>query len=335
MPKKSKPKVFITGGAGFIGSAIARNLSKHGWQVRTFDITEAEQVSGDHHVGTVMYADEIFRAMHGCEYVIHLAAMLGVRRTEQDRIQCLDINIGGTKSVLDACVKAGVKKVIFSSSSEVYGEPIKTPISETDAVSPKSVYAITKLAGEEYLKAYAKEYGFDYSIVRFFNVYGPGQVAEFVLPRFVKAVRSHTQPIIYGKGDQIRCFCHVDDAAEGLRLILESKKSHGHIFNVGNDTQQVTVKHLAERIIKHAGKGLELTYLDLNKSDRSHEREIVKRIPDISKARDILGYTPAISLDTGILQMLQSVDIKDTWTVPTSVKNRQNSNRKDASKSRR
>src|SRR3989338_5393002 len=219
--KKTKRKVLITGGCGFIGTAVARHFYNSGFRVRTFDIVEPIKAIDEH--------------------VIHLAAMLGVKRTEHSRMQCLDVNISGTKNVLDAAVRAGIKKIVFSSSSEVYGEPLKTPISEEHRVHPKSVYAVTKLAGEEYLRAYKKEYGLDYTIVRFFNIYGPGQVAEFVMPKFIKLVLNNQPPTVNGDGKQIRSFCYVDDAAEGVRLALMSKKSNSEIFNIGNDKAVVSI----------------------------------------------------------------------------------------------
>ena len=118
------PRVLITGGAGFIGQALARVLLKRGFHVRTFDMFRPQETVGEHIVGTIMYPDEIGKAAHGSEFVVHLAALLGVRRTEEQRLRCLDININGTKNVLDACGSAGVKKIVFASSSEVYGEPV-------------------------------------------------------------------------------------------------------------------------------------------------------------------------------------------------------------------
>src|SRR3990172_8996844 len=181
-------KVLITGGAGFIGHTMAKYFASKGLEVKTFDLFQPPKTVGEHIVGTIMFPDELYKAMKGCDYVVHLAA------------------------VLDVAVKAGIKKIVLSSSSEVYGEPAKTPISEDDKTFPKSVYAVSKLAGEEYVKAYHQTHGLDYSIVRFFNVYGPGQVAEFVLPKFIRAAMIGTPPIINGDGKQVRSFCYVDDA---------------------------------------------------------------------------------------------------------------------------
>lgn len=306
-------RVLITGGAGFIGSAVAKYLAEKGFEIRTLDIVKPKKPVGEHILGSIMFPDEIAQVMKGCEAVVHLAAMLGVKRTEAKRMECLEINIKGTKNILEECCKRGIKKIIFSSSSEVYGEPQRLPIRETDPVSPKSVYGISKLAGEEYLKAYQKEWGLDYSILRFFNIYGPGQIAEFVIPRFVKAVREDQPPTIYGDGSQIRSFCYVGDAAQAVWLALTNQKANGQTFNIGNDKTETTIKELASRVIKLSGKDLQPTFLTMEMSDRTKQREIVKRTPDISKARKFLGYEPQVDLNAGIMKMMQGPAIPAAW----------------------
>ncbi len=306
-------KVFITGGAGFIGHIVAKRLLARGLSVKTFDLVGSDENICEHIMGTIMYPEELYNALKGSDYVIHLAARLGVRRTEEDRMKCLDINIQGTKNVFEAATKAGVKKVIFCSSSEVYGDPRSLPIKETDPVSPKSVYAVTKLAGEQYSKAYRQMFGINYSIIRLFNVYGPRQVAEFVIPRFIKAVLEDKEPVIYGSGQQKRCFCHVEDAAAGIALALVKEEANGGIFNIGNDREEISIIDLARKVIALAGKNLKPQFVTLENSDRSSHREILERVPDISKAREILGYEPKILLIEGILSIIKSGNIKASW----------------------
>jgi len=315
-----KAKVLITGGAGFIGTSLAKYLLGKGLAVKTFDMYEPRNRICEHHVGTIMFPHDLDRAMRGYDYVVHLAAILGVRRTERERTQCLDINIIGTKNVLDACAKARVKKVVFASSSEVYGNAQRIPISESDPVSPNSVYAVTKLAGEEYVRAHSRMQGFRYSIVRLFNVYGPGQVAEFVLPRFVKSVLENIPPTVYGDGNQIRSFCHVTDAAQGIYLALDRKGTDNQVFNIGNDKTAITVADLAKKVISVSGISLKPRYIDMQDADRSPEREIINRVPDISKARTILRYRPTVSLDRGIKDLLKTGNIEETWFDPLTKK---------------
>ncbi len=297
-----KKTVFITGGAGFIGHAVARRFARGGWSVRTFDLLQPHRKIGTHITGTIMYPEELYAAMRNADAVVHLAAMLGVARTESERLQCLAVNISGTANVLEAAAKAHIKKIIFASSSEVYGEPDKTPIQETDKVFPKSVYAVSKLAGEELVRAYHQTHGINFSIVRFFNVYGPGQVAEFVVPNFLRAALQGDSLPLNGDGTQVRSFCFVDDAAEGVFLAMESTKANGGTFNIGNDRASASLIELARKVVSLRGKGkkIGIQFLKESESDRTREREIQRRTADITKARRILGYRPRISLDRGL-----------------------------------
>ncbi|MCK4901812.1 MAG: NAD-dependent epimerase/dehydratase family protein [Thermoplasmatales archaeon] len=315
-------KVLVTGGAGFIGSAMTNKLIEKKFEVKMFDLgIQFEKNSPPQDVeiykGSILDKNDLMNAMEGCDYVVHLAAALGVRKTEKERLNTLNINIQGTKNVLDACVKDHVKKIVFSSSSEVYGDQTKLPISETNPFYPKSIYAITKLVGEEYLNAFNQRYGLEYSILRFFNIYGPGQVAEFVMPKFIHLVKNNTPPKIYGQGNQIRAFCYIDDAVEGAYLALKNKDANSEIFNIGNDKEPITMKDLFEKIIKISEKDLKPEFVPMEKSDRTEKREIIKRIPDISKAREILDYEPNISLDEGIRRTIEQDQIRRTWAIPT------------------
>jgi len=308
-------KVLVTGGGGFIGSSVARCLLDNGVGVRIMDIMESDIDGVEKIKGSILDQNVVSEAVRGCDAVIHLAAMLGVRKTEIERLDCLNINIVGTVNVLDACVKDGVKRIVFSSSSEIYGEPDISPINEESAKKPKSVYAMTKLISEEYLAAYYKRYGLDYSIIRFFNVYGIGQVAEFVLPRFVKAVLEGNSPVVYGSGDQIRSFCYMDDAAKGVYLALTNDEAKGEVFNIGND-EEISMTDLAKKVIEVSGKDTKIKHVDMAESDRSVGRDILFRRPDISKARELLGYSPQVCLDEGIRTLIEHGSIPDSWYEP-------------------
>lgn len=316
-------RVLITGGAGFIGSHIAHNLAEKGFKIRLFDLSFKNfdvlskkfdcNFAPQKVIGNVLDTISLAEAVRGCDYVVHAAAMLGVKNTEQKKLECLDVNILGTINVLDACVKEGVKRIIFTSSSEVYGEPIECPIRETNPTSPVSLYGVSKLAGEEYMKAYQAKHGLDYSIVRFFNVYGPGQVAEFVMPRFIKNVLNNEPPIVYGTGEQIRAFCFVEDAAEGVSRVIMEGNGKNQIFNIGNDEESISMKDLAEKVVKISGKSLSPRFVAMQDSDREESREIQKRIPTIYQARQMLKYQPRFSLDAGIKKVIEAGCIFDTW----------------------
>lgn len=316
-------KILITGGCGFIGNAITKNLLNRGFDVKIFDLPMQFELNPPHNdvevfKGSIMDIDAVTNAIKGCDYVIHLAALLGVKRTEEERLSCLNLNIQGTVNVLEACVRDNVKKILFSSSSEVYGDLKLSPINENTPKNPVSVYAVTKLAGEEYLKAYKQRYNLDYSVVRFFNVYGPGQVSQFVVPRFILSVLKNEQPTIYFGGSQIRCFCYVDDAVEGAVLAMLSQKANSDVFNIGNEKGYCSVIDLAKKIINLTGKDMEPIMAQPDLSDRTEYREIFERIPDISKAKSILGYNPKISLDKGLGMTIKHGKFSTDWTKPTS-----------------
>ena len=311
-------KIFVTGGAGFIGLNVVQQLLDDGHDVTIFDLpgqVEKAKIPEDVHVivGSILDNVAIHRALLGNEYVVHLAARLGVKRTEVERMSCLNVNINGTVNLLEAAVKENIKKVIFSSSSEVYGNQSRIPISENNPVNPISVYAITKLVGEEYLRAYKQEYNLDYSIVRFFNVYGTGQVAQFVIQRFVEAVKNNQSPQIFGDGKQVRCFCHVKDAARGLISALFSSKANSEIINIGNNNEKTSLEELVSMIINISKKDLEPKFIPFEKSDRNVGREVFNRVPSIEKARQYLNYKPIISLEEGIKELILSTDPIFDW----------------------
>ena len=169
-------KVLVTGGNGFIGSEVCKLLLKKKFSVISFDLIKVKTPDLQNNFnGSILDPVELSKAIKDCDYVIHLAASLGVANTEKNRLECLHINIQGTINVLEACVKHNVKKVIFASSSEIYGEQKKVPINENAPLNPKSNYAITKLVGEEFMRAYFDTHKLKYNICRFFNVYGPAQ----------------------------------------------------------------------------------------------------------------------------------------------------------------
>ena len=245
----------------------------------------------------------------GHDAVIHLAAALGVQKTDNQPLNCLDVNIQGTINVLDVCVKKKIKKVIISSSSEVYGDHKGKKISEIDEVIPKSVYAISKLAGEEYIKSYAKKYGLKYNICRFFNVYGFGQKPDFVIPIFFKDSLKKKTISVYGNGNQVRSFCNVYDAAKGMLKILENGKNK-QIYNIGNDKEPISIKNLAKKVKKITNNNTRIKFVNYKNSDREKTRDIFYRSPNIDKARKEILYEPSVSLDEGLKMMLDRLDAK-------------------------
>ena len=300
----TKKKVLVTGAGGFIGTKVVQELWDRGCEVYYFDVIDPK-IEGIKrlNLGTILDQYDLALAVKGCDYAIHLAALLGVYKTDNSRLETLHVNIDGTLNFIEACVKEGVKKIVFSSSSEVYGDQEKFPITEENPLNPKSVYAVSKIAGEEYLKAYAEMYPFQYNIVRLFNVYGEYQREEFVLPKFVQWVVNNEPPVIYGDGEQNRSFCYVADAARGIVDALLGE-TQGEVFNIGNDREPISIKDLAYKLIRLSGKSLQPEFIDYEESDRESSREIGKRIPSIEKAKRVLGYEPRYSLEYGLKQMI-------------------------------
>ena len=294
--------ITITGGSGFIGSSLVEVLRKK-HVITIFDVNKTQFNDVTFVQGDIIDPKSTDAAIRNSDVVIHLAAALGVINTEQNPIETLDTNIFGTKNVLDACKNNDVKKIIFSSSSEIYGEPIKIPIKETDKVLPITNYGISKLAAEEYIKAYYKNFGLRYTILRLFNVYGEKQRNEWVMTEFVSRAIKNQDIIIHGTGSQIRAFCHVSDTLKGFEIALE--KGDGEIFNIGNDSEPISIKKLAERIISLSNSKSSIKLIPFEKSDRDRN-EIMNRAPSIEKAKQILGYQSKMSLDEGIKKILEA-----------------------------
>ncbi len=326
-------RILITGGGGMIGLALASNLLRKGYAVRCFDLYEQflrrrEEVQGLQELGnveivpgTIMDRWAIALAARDCDAVVHLAAMLGVRRTEENRLVCIDVNVNGTDNVLNACVQNGVRRMVLASSSEVYGEPTRNPVQEDDETKGKTVYAVTKLAAEELAKGYHQICPtLDYSIVRFFNTYGEGQVAQFVLSRFVKRVVDGQNPIVYGDGMQQRSFCHVTDAVEGVALILGSERARGRVYNIGNSKEVYTLRETAQKVIDtlapDAGRTVEV--VGFEGADRTADREIITRFCDTTRAAEELGFKAGVTLEEGIRRIAAAADIHDSWIGFTS-----------------
>lgn len=321
--------VFITGVAGLIGRRLTEKLVDAGYGVRGFDLGEqvalcrdrldAIAAKGDFVVteGTILDRSGVARAMRGCTVVIHLAAMLGVKRTEEDRLRCLEINITGSDHILNACVLNGVRHVIVASSSEVYGEPLSNPVKETDITQGKTVYAISKLASEELAKGYSQAFpSLAHTIVRFFNTYGEGQVAQFVLTRFVRDVLEGRNPVVYGDGQQVRSYAHVDDITEGLVEIIRNPRARNQVYNLGNGAEAMTLRELAQKVIDtlRPDSGLSVEILGgFQGSDRTPEREIHNRVCDSAKAREELGFQASVTVEEGIRRIAAQSRIQHNW----------------------
>lgn len=316
-------KIVVTGGAGMIGLEVCKQLTQLGHEVRLLDLGEQIQRVRDAiprnckvYYGSIVDLSSLRESMQGADSVIHLAALLGVQRSERDMLKTIEINIEGTKNVLDCAVQSRIKKIVFSSSSEVYGEPIETPITENTMTQGKTVYAVTKMAGEELCRAYNQKYPIEYTILRYFNCYGPYQNAQFVLAKFIKNVLDNKSPEIYGDGSQIRSYSYVSDTARATVQAILRPEANGKIINIGNGNAPITLSELAQKVIKIAGKDGKLNPIYKNfgvDADRIKSREIFKRFCDGTRAKELLGWEPSYSLDQGIKAVIDSGIIFDRW----------------------
>lgn len=316
--------VLVTGGAGCIGLEVCRELRERGHTVHLLDLPE--QIQRVRHAipdgvrvfyGSILDRSTIREAIEECEAIAHLAAYLGVARTEANRLRTLEINIEGTRNILDVALQHGVSRVVFASSSEVYGEPVENPVHERSMTQGKTVYAVSKLAGEELCRAYTQRYPrLEHVILRLFNTYGPYQVARFVVPRFIWNVLHDQPPIVYGNGDQIRSYCYASDTAWAIAEALVRSEAANDVLNIGNSAQPLSLLELAEQTIRIAGKSGHVrpeVRGGFDRTDRTREREIYHRFCDASKARRLLGFEPKVSLHEGIRRIIELRAIFPSW----------------------
>ena len=289
-------KILVTGGNGFIGHTLVRHLLDEGNEVKVIDIKPIKFSSQNLEFVKKSVLEDISADMEGCDMVYHLAAELGVINSDKKPLNTLAVNIDGTVNVFRCALSANVKKIVYTSSSEVYGEPREIPIKEDSPKSPVSIYGVSKLTAEMYAKGYVQEHGLNINPVRLFNVYGPGQGFEWVMPIFIQKVLSNEPPVVFGDGSQIRCFTYISDIVSGMETVRK-KGAKGEAYNIAN-TDEITMKELAELIIKLSGKNLLPKIVGFGKDTRQKEREIMKRIPSIEKLKG-LGWQPKINVHDG------------------------------------
>jgi UDP-glucuronate decarboxylase len=306
----TKIKILVTGGAGNIGSALVEKLitnsqnfvvvvdnlstgflsklpspEKTNWKLINADVNNFNDISA------VMLS-------YNFDYVFHLAAIVGVIRTQENPIAVLN-DIEGIKNVLNLSKNSSVKHVYFSSSSEVYGEPVELPQNEyRTPLNSRVPYAVVKNVGESFFRSYWQAYGLPYTIFRYFNTYGPKQSTDFVVAKFLALALKNEDISIYGDGTQTRTFTYVDDTIEVCHTIFENRLLINDVINIGND-ELMTIKELAELTIKITRSKSNIVYLSPLK-----EGDMTRRQPDNSKMREILNKR-LISVEEGILKMMK------------------------------
>lgn len=301
-------KILITGGAGNIGASLAERLSKEN-QVVIFDnlITgDLNKILFNPNVkfikGDVNNYDELSAVMisNMFDYVFHFAALVGVKRTVENPLLVFK-DIEGIKNILNLSKNTSVRKVFFSSSSEVYGEPVVIPQNEeTTPLNAKLPYALVKSLGESFFRVYNKEFGLNYTIFRFFNTYGPRQSTDFVISKFIHLAQNNQDITIYGDGTQTRTFCYIDDNIDTIYKIFNENLLNGETVNIGNDFE-ITIYQLAKLIINVLESKSKIIFLD-----PLLEGDMTRRKPDISKMKGILDRD-LTDLKTGILKCANKI----------------------------
>jgi UDP-glucose 4-epimerase len=302
-------KILITGGAGFIAGALAAKLSEN--QDDTLVLVDnlvsgsMKKVPVSRHknihfikcdVNDFKEISSVFFAWK-FDYVFHYAALVGVQRTLANPVKVLE-DIEGIKNILNLSKNNGVKRIYYSSSSEVYGEPVQIPQNEhTTPLNSRLPYAIVKNLGEAFLRAYHKEYKLEYTVFRFFNTYGPLQSEDFVITRFLNSSLKNENITIYGDGSQTRTFCYINDNVDVCEKIFRQNLHINDVVNIGSDVE-VSILTLAEKIISLTGSKSNVVHLP-----PLAEGDMTRRKPDISKMNALL-IRPITTLEEGLKQII-------------------------------
>ena len=306
--KSKKINVLVTGGAGFIGSRLCEKLA----QLPNIYVVAVDDLSTGHPQklplsnpnirfikADVNNRNEIAEIMMSWkfDYVFHYAAVVGVKRTLNYPLLVFR-DIDGIRNILELCKNTGVKRIFYSSSSEVYGEPVEFPQNEeTTPLNSRLPYAIVKNLGEVYIKAYHKEFGLEYTIFRFFNTYGPKQSIHFVISKFLKMALTNNDITIYGDGLQTRTFCYIDDNVDATINAFINNKFVNDVVNIGSEVE-TRILDLAKLIINITGSKSKIVHLP-----PLAEGDMRGRRPSIEKMKQLLDR-PLITLEEGIKKIL-------------------------------
>jgi len=300
--------VLVTGGAGFIGSHLVDRLVQDKHCVTVLDnllrgnkIPKRVQERITFIEGDVRDTKLVYESMKDMDVVYHFAAVLGVDVVADFPVETMDVEIIGTRNVIEAMHAHGVKQLFYASTSGIYSHSaiVKTALSEEVLVDPRTSYAMAKRYNEIYLASHFEEKGVNTIALRFFNVYGERQDNRMVIPRFLEQAEANLPLTVFGNGKQTRDFTYIDDVIESCIRLQETKGFH--IVNIANE-QEWTIRELAETIIKNTGSSSEITYVDAPK--KRYDYEVERRIGSSDKLFNLIGFKPKTSLTQGINTIL-------------------------------
>ena len=309
----SGKRIFITGGAGFIGTTLAQRLVDDN-EIVALDNLHRDALSGtslaEHPNFTFRQADvldleAVKEHARGATHIVHCAAIAGVDTVRESPVRTMRVNVVGTYHTLEAALATleTLERFVDFSTSEVFGTHAFN-VSEGQVSTIGSVgearwtYAVSKLAGEHLAHAYHEELGLPAVTVHPFNVYGPGQIGGGAIRAFIEAALAGRDLVIHGDGSQIRAWCYVDDMVEGVLICLEHPGAVGQAFNIGNPRSTVTINELAERIKRLTACPGQLVFQEL------HYADVELRIPNVQKAREVLGFEAKVDLDEGLAKTI-------------------------------
>lgn len=303
-------RIFITGGAGFIGSHLIDHYLAEGHQISILDNLSTGSLSNLTHCkdqieivqGDIRDAETVDKLVKNSDLVLHMAAALGVNTILESTVESVSTNFTGSEVVLNAALKSN-KRILIASTSEVYGKNPKQPLSETDdrvVGAPQKIrwtYSDAKALEEAIAYSLFLEKGLPVTTVRFFNTVGPRQTGRYgmVVPRFVKAALEGKNLQVYGDGTQSRVFCHVSDAIKATTQLLQTEKSIGEVFNIGG-IGEVTIKDLANIVISQTGSKSKVEYIPYDQAYAKGYEDMARRIPNIEKVSKFLNWHPEKTL---------------------------------------
>lgn len=308
----NKKVILVTGGSGFIGYHLVRELLKYDYQVKIFDnlyrssqesVTELKALDGVTFIeGDVRNLDQLINACDGIDIISHQAAVC-INKSVAAPLESTNINLIGSMNVFEAAKICNIKKVVYASSASVYGDPIKLPMNESDQLFPITPYCIAKAALEDLSKFYFNNYGIKSIGLRYFNVYGPRQPVDAfytnVVILFIKRILSGLSPIIKGTGEQSMDFIHVKDIVSANISALNADIDCD-VFNVGSNTS-TTVKELAEILLKSMNRN------DLEAEFSGDQAMVSRRQADISKIKEALSWSPIITAEEGLSEVARDI----------------------------